>query len=316
MKIAVTGTTGLVGSRLLALLKNKFEFIELSRALGVNLLDKESLTSVLNNEKPEIVLHLAGKTNVDGCEDDKASDSEKIKSLDLLKGKSIDFEELNSGDFLNGTSAFAINTVGTKNIADATRFIGAKLIYISTDFIFDGEQEFYTEESPSSPINWYGQTKYWGEEVATLVDKLSIVRTSYPFGYKNSIKNDFVWTIIELLKKKEEVSLVSDFIITPTFIDDIALGIEHLINSNSDGVFNLTGSSSLTSCEIGEYIAKEMGFDMMKIKKIKGEEFYKDRARRPFKTIMKNDKLQHIGFTPKTFNEAFNLVSKNYENNP
>ncbi len=205
-------------------------------------------------------------------------------------------------------SAFAINTIGTKNIAEITKEIGAKFIYISTDFVCDGKEDFYTEESKPLPINWYGQTKYWGEILSEMSSNFLILRPSYPYGYPSKVKKDFIWTLVELFKSKNEINLVGDYIITPTFIDDIVFGIEHLINTNLSGIFNLCGADSMTSFDIGQTILKEMGFNNIKINKITGEEFYKGRARRPFKTIMKNDKLVRAGFKTKTFAEAFNLV--------
>lgn len=310
IKLAVTGTTGLVGLRLKTLLKDKYEIIELSRSSGVNLLDKDSISSVLTREKPDVVLHLAAKTNVDECERDKEEDLKKINEMGLLTNESLTLEKLDEKAF-NVNNAFATNTIGSKNIAEITEEVGAKLIYVSTDFIFDGKEDFYTEESKPMPINWYGQTKYWGEILSEMCSELLIIRPSYPYGYSSAVKKDFLWTLIELFKSQTEISLVGDYIITPTFIDDIVLGIEFSINSDLSGIFNLCGGDSKTSFEIGKIISKGMGFGNIKINKTTGEEFYKDRARRPFKTIMKNDKLERAGFKTKTFIEAFNLILRN-----
>lgn len=310
LKLAVSGVTGLVGSRFKTLLKDRFEIIPLSRTTGVNLLDKESVMDVLTKEKPDIILHLAAKTNVDECEDDKVEDLARIKNLNLVSENSIKFENLNYSDFKDSQSAFAVNTVGTNNLSEVAKSINAKFIYMSTDFVFSGKEEFYTEESIPSPLNWYGQTKFWGEEACRKIYDYLIVRPSYPYGYKTLVKNDFVWSIINLLKTKDEIFLICDYVITPSFIDDIIFGLEHLINIGAVGVYNLCGSDSKTSYEIGRIIAEDMGLDVSKIKKINGDDFYKNRARRPFKTIMKNAKLQNTGFKPKTFSEAFPLLIK------
>src|SRR3989344_9155773 len=156
MKILGTGLTGLVGSRIVELLSDSYEFENISRNTGVDITDKEKIIEKIKSSDAAIVLHLAAKTDVDGCEKDKA------------------LGEI--GD------AWKINVEGTRNVADACRESRKKLIYVSTDFVFDGTREAYAEDDTPNPINWYGKTKYEGEKIVqNLLTPWLIVRIAYPY---------------------------------------------------------------------------------------------------------------------------------------
>src|SRR5690349_7159093 len=140
MKIAGTGLSGLVGSRIQELLKN-YEFEDISRRTGTNITDKEAVLHRIKNSNADVVLHLAAKADVDGCETDKHLGE---------KGE-----------------AWQINVVGTENVVAAVKETRKKLMYISTDFVFDGEKSpygGYSEQDDPNPINWYAQTKYEAEQ--------------------------------------------------------------------------------------------------------------------------------------------------------
>ena len=206
MKIIGTGLNGLVGSRIIELLNSSFEFENISRTTGVDITDANQALDVVSRSSAEIVLHLAAKTDVDGCEKDK--------------------------DLREKGEAWKINVEGTKNIVKACEKSGKKLIYVSTDFVFDGEigeGEFYTEESTPNPVNWYARTKYEGEKV---VQQSStpwvIVRLAYPYR-ANFTKPDFYRAIKKRLESGQPVAAVADHVFTPTFIDDFANCLKVLI---------------------------------------------------------------------------------------
>src|SRR3989344_7835855 len=173
MKILGTGLRGLVGWRVVELLQDRYEF-EYS---DIDLTDREEIGNKIKSSSAQIVLHLAAKTDVDGCEKDK------------VLGE--------NGD------AWKINVVGTKNVADACLETNKKLIYISTDFVFDGEKESYTEEDIPNPINWYAETKYEGERIVqSLSNPWIILRIAYPYR-ASFTKNDFFRAILGRLQKGE-----------------------------------------------------------------------------------------------------------------
>lgn len=310
MKIAVTGLSGLIGTRLNSLLKEKYELVGVSSE-EVNIVDKEKLLVMLDSINPDLILHMAAKTNVDQCEEDKDRDFSKLKELGLYEGESFNLEKINYQDWLNDLSAFSVNVAGTKNIVDWGISNSKKIIYISTDFVFSGEDtpsDGYSEDDKTDPVDWYGMTKFLGEELVRKGEDNLVVRIAFPYGYKSEIKADLVWKLVELMKKGIELKLVSDQLITPTFIDDVVNGLDFLIQKNEKGLINLVGSSSLSSYQIGVLIADQLGFDKTKLGTIINEEFYKGRAKRPFKAVMKNDKLRNLGFAPKTFEEGLKTV--------
>lgn len=281
MKILATGLSGLVGSRIEELLNDKYTF----ESSEVNIEDKEKILEKVTSSNSEIVLHLAAKTDVDGCEKDK---------------------ELGE----NG-EAWRVNVAGTKNIVDACLETNKKLIYISTDFVFDGESKTpYSEENKGNPINWYGKTKYEAENIVknSNLDFL-ILRIAYPFR-KNFTKNDFARKLVDLISQGTKVSMVTDHIMTPTFIDDIAYALESLIENKTRGVFHVVGSQFVSPYDCAIKIADTFGFDKSLISQTTREEFFKNRATRPFYLGLKNDKIGELKIKMRTFEEGLKELIK------
>lgn len=285
MKILGTGLNGLIGSRIVELLKNKHQFENISRSVGVNIENKESVSAKIKSSDAQIVLHLAAKTDVDGCEKDKVLGQD--------------------GD------AWKINVGGVRNVADACLQTNKKLIYISTDFVFDGINPpvgGYTEDDVPHPINWYAQTKYEGEKIVQeLKTPWIIARIAYPYR-ANFTKLDFFRIILEKLQEGASIAAITDHIFTPTFIDDVAFALDVLIGNNSQGIFHAVGNQSLTPYDAALLIAKAFGFDENLIVKTTREEFFKDRAQRPFQLQLKNDKIGKLGIKMKTFEEGIREI--------
>ena len=277
MKILGTGLSGLAGSRIVELLEDKIEF-DFSE---IDITDKDKITSKIRDSKALIVLHLAAKTDVDACEKDKA------------QGES--------------GPAWQVNVIGTQNVAMAAQLSGRKMIYISTDFVFGGNPKDlrgYTEEDSPDPINWYGRTKYEGELIVqSLKTPFLIVRLAYP--YRVSFQRlDFVRTIINRLATRETVHAVIDHMFTPTFIDDIAEALRVLVEQNETGIFHVVGSQFLTPYKAAQIICQKFGFDESLISATTREEYFKNRASRPEKLALLNDKIKKLGVRMRTFDEG------------
>jgi dTDP-4-dehydrorhamnose reductase len=279
MKILGTGLTGLVGSRIVELLEDNYEF-DFST---VDITDKNAISEKIKNSDASIVLHLAAKADVEGCEKDK------------ILGQ--------AGE------AWKINVGGTSNIVDACLVNNKKLIYISTDFVFDGTKtDGYTEEDIPNPLNWYAQTKYEGEKLVQNSNlSWMIVRIAYPYR-PSFIRNDFARAILDRLKNGEKIIGVTDHIFTPTFIDDIAFALDKLIKTNSTGIFHVVGSQSLSPYDAAIIIAEIFNCDKSLISKTTREIFFKDRAPRPFCLKVKNDKISKLGVKMKTLEEGLREV--------
>lgn len=275
MKILGTGLSGLVGSRIVEVLQGRAEF----EHSEVDVADEASIKKKIESSDASIVLHLAAKANVDACEDDES-----------LQGEG---------------QTWKINVLGTKNIAEACQAHSKKLVYISTDFVFNGENPPYSEDSIPSPINWYGKTKYEGEKVAENVQNFIIARISYPYRSKFE-RNDFARAFIEKLKSGQEVNAVVDHKFNPTFIDDIAEALFALIEKNQTGIFHVVGSKPISPFDAANLIADKFGFDKTLIKQTTRKEFFKNRAQRPFRLELLNDKITGLGIKMRTFEEGLN----------
>ncbi len=264
-----TGLTGMVGSRIVQLLEKKYEFENLSYETGLDITNKEQVKNAVFNSKAKIILHLAAKTDVDGCEKDRPL------------GK--------NGD------TWLINVEGTRNLLEAAQKTKKKFIYISTDFVFDGEKEDYSEEDKPNPINWYGLTKREGEKI---VQKSGlpylICRLAFPYRANFVPKKDLIRGLLAKLKNHEELKMVSDQFITPTFIDDIVMAIDGLIVKKAEGIFHVVGSSSHTPLEIAQLLAEIFSLDKSLIKGIDRKTYYQNKAPRPFSLRLKNDKLKKL----------------------
>lgn len=284
-KILITGSTGLVGSRIVELLSDSFEIIQLNRSNGIDITNPETFQNI-NIDGSNALIHLAGKADVDGSE------------LEEEKGEA--------------SECWNMNVVGSKNIAEFCSKHNIKMLYISTDFVFDGlkkEGEGYTEEDMPNPINFYGKTKYEGEKVVrSIVASYIILRIAYPYRKDFEEKGDFVRNIIQLLQDGVKINAVMDQIICPTYIDDIATAIELLISENQKGIFHCVGSTPITPFDAIKKIARFFESDESLIAPVTREEFYAGKAERPFNLYLKNDKIQKLGFTPKTLDEGLSFL--------
>lgn len=324
MKIIGTGITGLVGSRIVELLTPKgLKFINLSLETGVDISRPETIEDKFKDNEANWVVHLAAKADVDGCEKDREKDikiSLARRSLDEGGGYE-DIKRIKVSDiikekekFYGLKTAWAINVVGTLNITELCRKYHKKLIYISTDFVFDGkksEDEAYTEEDLPNPINFYAQTKYLGEKIVQFLLKDWIIcRIAYPYRAKFIPKKDFVRGLMERYQMSQPIVGVTDQWITPTFIDDLVYGLEKLINQNHQGIYHLVGSSFLTPFEAANLIAEIFNFSKKDLSQITREQYYSDRAARPFNLKLKNDKIKNLGIEMKNFKEGLEEMKK------
>lgn len=287
MKILGTGLTGLIGSRTIELLSD-FSFTSISRKKGADIVDKNSLIPFFDSFEGDWVLHMGAKADVDSCETDR----------DLgVQGE-----------------AWRINVIGTQNMAELAAEYNKKLIYISTDFVFDGEKpegQGYIEEDRTRPINWYGETKFQGEQkIKEVGGEYLILRIAYPYGLSSAPKKDFVRSIAERLKEGKPINGISDHIFVPTYIDDIAYSLHTLISQNTLGTFHLVGSEALTPYDASLLIANAIGINPEVIGKTTRAEYFKGKALRPFNLYLENDRIKNLGIQMKTFEQGLETMYK------
>ncbi len=281
------GGSGLVGSRIAELLKDTYQIDDLSLTSGVDITDPASLEVIRNDKEHDVVLHIAAKADVDGCEADKEQGE-------------------------NGL-AYKINVGGTQHVVDACKVSGKKMLYISTDFVFDGKKEppsNYTEEDTPEPINWYAMTKYKGEEVVKNSGiAYAILRIAYPYRADEfEVKKDFVHAVMGRLSQNLPITAVTDHMMTPTFVDDIAFGIDAVIKDNATGIYHLVGDQSLSPYDAFQLLAEKFGYDKNLIGKTTREEYFKGKAPRPFNLSLDNAKIEQLGVTMRSFEEGLHQI--------
>jgi len=285
IKIFGVGISGLVGTSIAEALAENYSFTNLSSDSGIDITDPATLDIIRHDTEHPIVFHLAAKADVDGCEKDRELGEEG--------------------------AAFKINVTGTKNVVDAARDGKKKIIYVSTDFVFDGKnppEGGYTEEDTPDPINWYGQTKYKGEEIVRYAGiPYVIMRITYPYRSGESPKNvkpDFVHVLRDRLKNNQPTAGVADQIITPTYIDDIAAAFDKLVQTDSQGTYHVVGSQSVSPYDAVMMIAEKYGLDKSLISKTTNEEFNRGKAPRPFNLTTNNAKIIALGVAMRSFQEG------------
>lgn len=275
LKVALTGGDGMVGSRIIELLQDKIKFIPISQT-QMDITDRNKVASVLHSIDFDFFLHLAAFTNVDAAE--------KNKEL-----------------------AYNVNALGTQNIFEVITHKKKKMIYISTGFVFDGNNPPYTEKSIPRPVSIYGETKYQGEQF--LSNQAMIVRFDYPYRNEYNLKKDFVRGIISALKEGKKLSMVTDSLITPTFVDNIAQGIGYLIHHYTPEVFHLIGQNSLSPYEAGITIAKIYKLNMSLITGTSYSKYFAGKAKRPqFANITS---VKNTFIKMKSFEEGLQILYHN-----
>lgn len=281
------GTSGMVGSRIKELLSDTYHWYDVNRSNGYDICQKEKIEKVIGETDASIVLHLAAKADVDGCEKDK--------------------EERENG------TAWKMNVEGTRNVVDACKKNNKKLIYISTDFVFNGDDtpvNGYTEESLPCPINWYGQTKYEGEKIVMeSTIPWVIMRIAYPYRAISS-KKDFAQIFQTFLQEQKQLRLVEDHIMCPTFIDDIAVAMVQLLQEDQTGVFHVCGNSAISPYQAGMIIANIFHLNPSLIHKTTRELFFQGRAKRPYNLTLKNDKIHKLDVPMRSFEEGLLEIKK------
>ncbi len=277
MKIFVTGVGGQLGHDVVnELIKRGHEVIgsDIKQDISMrciyvplDITDNKQVEATLLGISPDVVIHCAAWTAVDAAEDDD--------NIPLVKKINID---------------------GTKNIASACQRLNCKMIYISTDYVFDGQGSIPWEPDCQTyaPLNVYGESKLGGEEaVRKLLEKYFIVRISWVFGENGE---NFVKTMLRIGKKFSEIKVVDDQIGTPTYTYDLAKLLADMINSEAYGIYHASNEGGYISwytfaCEI----FKQANYDVNVIP-VSTLEYGLSKARRPYNSRLEKKKLEENGF--------------------
>lgn len=270
MKYLVTGAHGQLGQELQKLLKERnLPFVAFdSKQLDIT--DRTAVMTVFAAEQPDVVLHAAAYTKVDQAEDE---------------GRSINWE---------------VNVVGTKNIADAAKQAGAKLVAVSTDYVFDGlNVSEYTETDAVNPQNAYGRAKLAGELAVTESGADAyIVRTSWVFG---EFGNNFVYTMQRLAASHPKLTVVNDQLGRPTWTRTLAEFMLHLVAVDAEyGIYHLSNDETATWFDFAKEILKDVAVEVAPVTSAE----FPQKAYRPKHSVMSLAKAKATGFVIPSWQEA------------
>lgn len=277
MKILVTGARGQVGQDMLSILKVRGHSVvatdlatdtDSNSIIPLDITDPNAVRNLLLSECPDAVIHCAAWTAVDAAEDPE-----------------------------NRDKVFAVNADGTRNIALACHELDCKMLYLSTDYVFDGSGEipWQPDETRFAPLNIYGQSKLAGEEaVRSLLEHYFIVRISWVFGPGTN----FVRTMLRVASKHNVLRVINDQVGTPTYTADLVRLLADLIESEYYGVYNASNEGGYISwydfaCEI----FRQAGIKVT-VLPVSTAEYGQSKARRPLNSRLDKSKLRQYGFTP------------------
>ena len=262
MKVLVTGVKGQLGYDVVNELTKRGHIAIGTDIEEMDITDKKSVDSVIKENAPEAVIHCAAYTAVDAAED----------NVELCR---------------------KINAEGTQNIADVCKELDIKMIYISTDYVFDGEGEKPWEpEDERTPLNVYGQTKYEGElAVQNTLDKYFIVRIAWVFGVNGK---NFIKTMLNLGKNRDSLTVVNDQFGSPTYTYDLAKLLVDMVETDKYGIYHATNEGICTWYEFACEIFKQAGMNI-KVSPVSAAE-YPAKAKRPSNSRMSKEKLTQNGF--------------------
>ena len=289
MKVLVTGANGFLGHYLVpSLLKQGFQVLATGKGAcrlslegtegfayaEMDFTDKETTLNIIREYMPDVVVHAGAVSKPDDCEMDR-------------------------------DMAWRINTGGTHHLLEGAAAHRSFFVYISTDFVFDGEKGMYSEEDIPSPVNYYGQTKLEAEQaVQDYPHAWAIVRTVLVYGKPLAGRSNILSIVKEKLERGEGYKVVDDQVRTPTYVGDLAEGIVSVIRKNATGIWHLSGEDVLTPYEMACQTASFLGYDPQRLTRVTADIFTQP-AKRPPRTGFNITKARkELGYAPVSFNEG------------
>ena len=245
LKVLVTGSAGLVGRQVVKDLSNSHQVFscyneskpEYGDSVKMDLKNHEMISSVLTEKKPEIVIHLGAMTGVDLCEKER-------------------------------TSASEINTKATEIIAKECSKLNSFLVYVSTDYVFDGNLGMYKEDDVINPLGFYGKSKLEGEKVVqNFSANWCIARTSTPFGLHPTKKSFPMW-VIENLQKQKQIDVLIDQFTSPTYIPNLSRMLIEISERHITGIIHTAGASKISRYQMACMVSDKLNLDSTLLKQI------------------------------------------------
>ena len=300
MKILVVGGGGQLGAKIVEQAKDRFEVyatylsrkppLNESKIFQIDKIDREDTMNLIQKLKPEVVIDTAALHNVDYCETHK-------------------------------DEAWSANVEGTRNVADACKRHGAKIIFISTDYVFDGVEGNYLEDDATNPLNYYGATKLEAEKLVGqtcsnyAIARPSVIYSYVPFTQRESSSGkplNFAMWLTQKLRNKESVRIVADQYSSPTLADNLAETLLKLVEREKTGIYHTAGRTRLSRYELAVKIAQKLNFDKSLITPITTDQL-RQVAKRPKDSSLNVGKIEKdLGLRMPTIDEALDRFDEQF----
>ena len=275
-KILLLGQDGMLGGELAMRLENKGYGVSSTTIQTLDICSKDAVVNKAKEVNPDYIINCAAYTNVDGCE----------TNYDLANN---------------------VNGVALANIAEAANEVNATLIQISTDYVFDGKldiNQVYTEDMQTGPVSAYGKTKLLGEQNAAKANKYYILRTAWLYGLGGK---NFVKTMLNLSKTKDEISVVCDQHGSPTSTTTLCEIIEQIIEKEPEfGIYHSTNEGFTVWSDFTKKIFEiaNISTKVIPITSKQYKDMYPNSSDRPTNSMLSKEKLKSVGINPKSWEEA------------
>ncbi len=295
MKILITGANGLLGQKLVKLIldKNQDELVATARGanrlpydaslytyISLDITDQSSVAEVIEQARPDVVIHTAAMTNVDQCE------TEREACLEL-------------------------NVNATQYLISACEANGAFFLHLSTDFIFDGEDGPYDEEADANPISYYGESKLKSEElVKAAKTEWAIVRTVLVYGIAHDMsRSNIILWVKGSLEQGKHIKVVDDQLRSPTLAEDLAMGCYLIARQKAQGVFNICGKDLLTPYDMAIKTADFFNLSTDTMERADASTFQQTAKRPPRTGLLIEKATTQLGYQPHSFDEGIAIVA-------
>lgn len=279
-KILITGASGFLGTKLYTQLLPKYDVVgsysshPRGKLIHLDISDRESVQRIIEDMHPEIIIHTAGAPDPDYCEE-HPEETEKV------------------------------HFIGAKNIVEASKKVGTKLIYVSTTYVFGGDTAPYSETDPASPVNLYGAIKARAEKEVQTLDDSAILRFDFLYGYNDT---DSPNGLIGKILSGRRIEANSKQQRKPLLVDDVARTVERIIETNGNGIYHLAGPDNITKYELCKRLEQILGVtgDIHPI------EFEQQVARRPKDSSLSINRLAELGISCTPIESALNIIREQY----
>lgn len=293
-RILICGANGLLGQRLSLMLSSQTEYEVLSTSqertfvynhqlfdyTQLDIAQKSDVKSLVSSFRPTIIINAAAASDVDWCETHR--------------------EE-----------AWKINVVAVENLIEAARRVGAKVIHLSTDYVFDGKHGPYSEEDKPNPISYYGKSKLAGENALRIADiPYTLIRTMVLYGGGIGVRDSFPMWVLKSLKSGKAISCAEDQISNPTHVNDLAFAVVKAYELNRAGIYHVCGSERVSRYEFAVRVAEVFGLDVSLIRRTRSADL-KQKAPRPLVTGFVTLKAEtELGLKPMDTQQGLTLLKR------